>query len=329
MDTTNESDHPLKIYTIFFLQIQLRENIVYIYIISDYDITKDFSITIIVVIYIPKTLRGLDEYEKKEIELKAFPTKKENQNIFEISAELKDIINTKKKINVEMKNMYVDEQGVNNTYYDIILGENNDNKNTEKVEELIKNGGTNFTKIANKEINNYKIYQYKIEDISEGCNFNLKANKIINSNKNITLTFIESNQKSNNITAKCSLSSKNNNEIPCSIDIETSNSYILKDFLDYNENETITIISNNKNSTYSIVCNNSEPKNFVKYYKGKERSLSALHIIIIICCFIAVIVIIGLSIILCNKGGKITHLKNESKTNLPDSNIVSSSIELN
>ena len=111
----------------------------------------------------------------------------------------------------------------------------------------------------NKEIN-YSISQYKIEDASEGCNFNLNTNKKINTNKNITLDFIQLDKNSNNITAECILSSKFINEIQCSTDIETSNSYILKDFIDYNENEIITIISNNKISKYSIVCNNSEKK---------------------------------------------------------------------
>ena len=94
----DESYYPLNIYTIFFLQIQLRENLIYIYIISDFNIVKDFSLTIKVIIYQPKILRGLQEFEKKEIELKAFPTNKENQNIIEISAELKNLINTKKSL---------------------------------------------------------------------------------------------------------------------------------------------------------------------------------------------------------------------------------------
>ena len=321
-DIIDESYFPLKIYTIFFLQIQLRGNIIYIYIICNFNVTKDFSLTITIIIYESKILRGLQEYEKKEIELKAFPTNKENQNIFEISAEFKNLINPSNKINVEMKDINVDKQGINRTYYDVIIGENNDNKNTEKVEKLIKNGGTNFSKIVNQEINNYKISKYEIEDISEGCNFNLKVNKKIISNRNIILTFMESKRKSNNITAECILSSKNNNEIPCSIDKDTTNSYILKDFIDYNENEIITIISNNKNSTYSIVCNNSEKINFDKYHKGKEKSPSALHIIIIILCFFFVIAIIGILIHLFNKRENTSHLKKESKINL--SNIASS-----
>ena len=210
-----------------------------------------------------------------------------------------------------MKNINVDSKGINNAYYDIILGENNNNKNTQKVEELIKKGGTNFSKIVNKEINNYQISQYKIEDISEGCNFNLKVNKNINSNRNLILTFLESNQNSNNITAECTLSPKNNNEIPCSIDIETSNSYFLKEFIDYNENEIITIISYYKNYTYSIICNNSE-----KNSKGKTTTL---HIVIsIILCFILVIFIIVISLLLSKKRRKILPYTKESTIHLPE-----------
>ena len=81
-----------------------------------------------------------------------------------------------------MKNINFDESGVNKAYYDVIIGENKDNRSHEKVEKLIKKGGTYFSIIANKEINNYKIYLYKIEDISEGCNLYLKINTKISLN---------------------------------------------------------------------------------------------------------------------------------------------------
>ena len=116
-----------------------------------------------------------------------------------------------------MKNIYVDQQDDKSA--------NNDNKNTEKVEELIKIGGTNFSKVVNKEIN-YAISQYKIKGISDGCNLKLKSNNKISSNRIIVLTIMQYNKKSNTLNAECILSSNNKYEIRCSLDSEGANKYI-------------------------------------------------------------------------------------------------------
>ena len=313
----NESDYPLKIYTIFFLQIQLRENKIYIYIICDFFVPEDFLLIVKLNLFRKKALRFLEEYEKKEIEVQAFPTNKTNNNIFEFSTNLENFINTTKKFYVEMKTIKVDSQLEKNIHYDIILEGNYDNKNTEKVEELIKIGGTNFSKVVNKEVN-YAISQYKIKGKSDGCNLILKSNKKINSNRIIILTIMQYNKKSNTLSAECTLSSNNNYEIPCSLDTEGANKYIIKEFIYYNQNEIITIISNNKSSIYPIVCNHSEEINSVKFSKEK-RGLSKYHIIIIICS-IALVLIIVLAFIIC----KI--IRKDTKRDIPE--IVGSTSEL-
>ena len=313
----NEYDYSLKIYTIFFLQIQLRKNIIYIYIICDFSVSENFILMIKINIYRKNDLRFLEQYEKEEIELPVFSTNKTNNNIFEFSANLENFINTTQKFYVELKNINVDSQSEKNIHYDIILEGNYDNKNTEKVEELIKIGGTNFSKVVNKEIN-YTISQYKIKGTSDGCNLKLKANTKINSNRIIILTAMQYNKKTNTLNVECTLSSNNNYEIPCSLDTEGSNKYILKEFIYYNQKEIITIISNNKSSIYPIFCNNTEEINSVTFSK-KNRKLTKFHIIIIVCP-IALVIIIAIVFLIC----KIT--RKEIKRDLPE--IVASTREL-
>ena len=314
----NDSDYALNIYTIFFLQIQLRENIIYIYIICDFFVTKDFLLKIKLNLYRKKNLRFLDEYEQKEIELQAFPTNKTNNNIYEFSSCLENYINSTKKFYVELKDIDVDSQGDKKKQYDIILEGNYNNKNTQKVEELIKIGGTNFSKVVNKEIN-FIISQYKIKGTSDGCNLNLKSNTKINSNKIIVLTIMQYDKKSNTLNAECTLSTNNKYEIPCSLDREGSNKYILKEFIYYSQKELITIISNNKSSIYSIACNNSEGINSIAFSK-QNRKLTKFHIIIIVSS-ISLVLIIALVFIICK-----VKKKYKNKRDLPD--IVGSITEL-
>ena len=209
-----------------------------------------------------------------------------------------------------MKYIDVDSQVEKNYHYDIIFEGNFNIKNTEKVEELIKIGGTNFSKVVNKEIN-YIISQYKIKGMSDGCNLNLKSNTKINSNRIIVLTIMQYNKKSNTLNTECTLSTNNKYEIPCSLDTEGSNKYILKEFIYYSQKELITIISNNKSSIYPIACNNSEGINSIAFSK-QNRKLIKFHTIIIV-SFISLVLIIALVFILCK-----IKKKDKNKRDFPD-----------
>ena len=225
-----------------------------------------------------------------------------------------------------MKDLKVNSQGEENTFYDIILGDNNNLKNTEKVEELINNGGTNFSQVINKEIN-YTISQYKIESASKGCNFELKTDKKINSNQNIILTFEKFNNKSNTTNANCSLLS-NSNKIQCSLNKTTNDNYLLKDYIKNNENEILTIISKNKiNGNYSLSCK----INNIDYYmnnKDKDKSLPTSIIIIIIVCGI-VLLCLSTVITIYIKRSKSKGLKEENDGNLNETKMFTSSSSTN
>ena len=320
-ESENINENYLTIYSIFYLQIHLRANKLFIYIIVDFKVPNDFIININVVFYIRKRLRGLDEYDKIEKEIPFFQTHKSNNNIIEFSNDLDNIIDISKIVDVEMKNIAIDSQGKNDTYYIINIADDAV-KNTEKVDEVIRNGGINFTKIVNYE-QNYLISQYKVESASKGCNFDLKTNKIIDSNHNITLKFEQYN-KSNTINAKCQLL-KNKKIIPCSIDRKASDIYILEDFMYFDESEIFTITSNNKNNyTYSIECIKS------KYnYENKSKSLSTSSLIIIIIgCTIALVLIVIAFVYYIKNRNKLNQQNGETNFDF-NSKIINSSLELN
>ena len=319
-------DNPITIYNIFFLQIQLHGNKIFIYILVDFKIPDDFIINITIIIYIRKSLRNLDEFDKIEKEIPVCRTNEGNGGLVEFSSDINDIIGSNNIANIEMKDLNVNSQGEENTFYDIILGDNNNLKNTEKVEELINNGGTNFSQVINKEIN-YTISQYKIESASKGCNFELKTDKKINSNQNIILTFEKFNNKSNTTNANCSLLS-NSNKIKCSLNKTTNDNYLLKDYIKNNENEILTIISKNKiNGNYSLSCK----INNIDYYmnnKDKDKSLPTSIIIIIIVCGVVLLCLITV-ITIYIKRSKSKGLKEENDGNLNETKMFTSSSSMN
>ena len=319
-------DNPITIYNIFFLQIQLHGNKIFIYILVDFKIPDDFIINITIIIYIRKSLRNLDEFDKIEKEIPVCRTNEGNGGLVEFSSDINDIIGSNNIANIEMKDLNVNSQGEENTFYDIILGDNNNLKNTEKVEELINNGGTNFSQVINKEIN-YTISQYKIESASKGCNFELKTDKKINSNQNVTLTFEKFNGASGATNANCSLLS-NSNKIKCSLNKTTNDNYLLKDYIKNNENEILTIISKNKiNGNYSLSCK----INNIDYYinnKDKDKSLPTSIIIIIIVCGVVLLCLITV-ITIYIKRSKSKGLKEENDGNLNETKMFTSSSSMN
>ena len=194
--------------------------------------------------------------------------------------------------NYEIKNINIKQNGQNIIFY-INYPNNLDNLNTGKIQNLIKNGEINFYEKASNY--NYKISQYKVQSISQGCNFNLETNTNIYYNNNISLIFEEINRKSNYMNTNCILSSNNNNQIKCSLNNEINNTYTLKDFIFYDENELYTIFLNNKSSNYSLLCLNSiKSNNSTSIGQSSESGSSSIKTIIYI---VGPILLIALSFV--------------------------------
>ena len=112
-----------------------------------------------------------------------------------------------------------------------------------------------------------------------------------------------------NITTKCSLY-KVNNIIKCNLDEIINSNYSLYDYLDFNNNELVLIVSDNQNS-YPMTCliryNNS-------YQKSSGISKGALSLIIII-IIIAILISAGLAYFIFNRYHQSKTIKSSSEQN--------------
>ena len=165
----------------------------------------------------------------------------------------------------------------------IKLNENKNNFDTEKVKEEINKGEINYNNINS----NYQFYHFPINFSNEGCEFNLNSNLNIDisNTKNINLTFKEVNNENNKIYAQCVLSKENKNIIPCKLNTEINNKYILDPFILSDNIETITIFQNNSNDFFSLKCtknNNPSASNGLSLGAILGIVAGALGIIIII-----------------------------------------------
>ena len=282
--TSNNSTASTIEKIIFILQIQMINNRLKLYILSTYAMSKDESITFIINIYSVNSGRILQKNELKEIKF----TLPENYNgntdsvidlisVEEFSEDSRaTLVNLKTSDDIEVK-----------------LNENENNLDTEKVKEEIKNGGIDYSNLSS----GYKIYHYSIASSTQGCEFNLfsEGNIQDSNNKNISLNFVEVNNDNNNITAQCIISNTNRNKIPCTLGSNINNSYNLKPYLYSDDSETITISQSNNNSLI-LVCDIK--KNSYRQNKNNSSGLSKGAIAGIVLGIVGVIIITIIAIVI-------------------------------
>ena len=310
-----------EIYTMFVLQTQLRGTKLYLYIINNLENFNNLSLLLTINLYMKNNKRNLQLTEGKEIKVKAYANNKMNQ-ITELSAELQNYNITEENI-VELKKVEINADNENINYnFDIHLPENSDNLNTEKVDELIKKGGVDFSK---KYENSYKISQYKIKNVSEGCNFKLKTSKPITINNNNLFLYFCQLDKSSNISANCQLSINNNYEIPCTLNNEVNNSYTLNDYISYDDNELLTIVPENKSSSFFLSCKD-EIKKIIDKKKNSGLSKGAIIAIIIVGALV-VIISIAIGFYFC-KYKKNKYLNNETTSTNENNQEMNTNMEI-
>ena len=265
-------DSPRNIITIFFLQVKLKDKKLYLYLLMDSSASNDFFLKIKINIYIQRSLRNLQETKKeKEINLSPFNYTSSNSfgglYIFASDKAFKEYLTSEgENIRIVVTNI---KPIINNGKYEynVEMGDNPDYLDTAKIEQMLQN---------NQEIDLDKVKSvniYHLESISQGCSFEITTNETIKvPNRKLNLDFqeIKSHKKTN---IPCSLK-QNSNIIKC--DLDEINNFILNDYIDFNNNELFSIISNKKYS-FPIYC-------FFKYNKIniKSSSLSKGNIALII-----------------------------------------------
>ena len=285
----------------FYLQVQIINGRIFIYLIINFSITKNTGFTFSLTMYLSRNLRNLDG-NKITKEIKFYPKEDFDGNGDKIVSLISDEETTANRVVInELKN----EENIEVK----IANDNSDLFDSQKVEEIIKQGGVDFSKIEENG-NDYTISQYKILSSSSGCEFSLNSeDKISQSNKNIILTFIEA-ETNDNMSVECTLSSENNKEINCNLNKNISSNYILKPYMYMDEKEIITIVQKSTNDYLQLQCQIAvSSSGDTRENRKKEGGLSAGAVVGIICGLIFVIVAVIFAIIICKR------LKNKEKKN--------------
>ena len=145
---------------------------------------------------------------------------------------------------------------------------------------------------------------YHLESVSQGCSFKITTKEALNvSDRKFNLDFqdIKTHDK---IITECSLS-KNNNIINCNLNEITNSNYILNDYIFFNNNELVSIISDNQNS-FPMSCKINSNK--------KSSGLSKGAIILII--IVIIIAILGSIVLACFIFKKYNQNQTESIQNI-------------
>ena len=316
----NYTEDPNIIYTIFILQTQLINNFIIIYILSDFPIKRNTSLSLISKLYY-QNLRNLQQEEGEDVAITWYATEDFDKDKIAVFSSLNKFNNIKR---VEGQEVRFNNLG-NNDVNIIFLNNNKDCLDTEKVENKIKQGGLDYSNLPS----DYKISQYKISSASQGCSFDLKSNSIINEeNKQIKLNFL--NKKSGDVNANCILNKNNekSKSIPCTLNENVDSNYTLEDYIQSNNKETLTIIQSNKSSELYLNCSLG-----LKIKPIKDSGKGGLKTGVIICLIIiAVLLLLGITfLIIClKKKTKGKNLDNEkNNTNKPNNEISFPSSESN
>ena len=265
ISTTYITNNPF--FEIYILQVRIINKLLKIFIIISKKIEKLFTFKISYILYQNGNIRNLQGINEIELSIN------ENNNIepnkiYELTS--KDQFNNNDRIIIVSQKT--------SDYETKVLNNNNKILDTSENEKMIKNGEMID---LSKNISEYKINNYIIKSSTTGCDFYLNSDKIIEDSKHeINLNFIESNNINNNISANCTLSSENNNKIPCLIQEGINNTYTLDSYIGTKNETFYTITPDDNEQKFELTCINKATDD--NSNKKKSNSLSKAGIIIIV-----------------------------------------------
>ena len=305
---TDYSESLINKITIILLQVKLKDHQIYLYLLIDSYVSKDFTLKIKINIYNQKSSRNLQQEEKKEMEINISPFNLTNSNsfgglyTFVPDGTFKEyLLSEGEKTKIVVTNITLNENN-NKNEYNIKMVDNSDYLNTAKMEEMIMNNQIVDLSLL-KSIN-----IYHLKSVSQGCSFEITTKEIFNvPDRKFNLEF-QDIKKYKKIISKCSLY-KNNNIIKCNLDEMINSNYTLNDYIDINNNELVSILSYKQNS-FQMSC-------FIRYNNGyqKSKGLSKGEItLIIITLMIAIFISAGLAYFVC-KYKTINKNKNKKNSN--------------
>ena len=259
---------------LFVFQIQIKNNRLKVFLSVSTNVDKSFNFTISINLYKSKNTRNLQEtyYNDYQVDLYINGLEKINSG---------DIFSAYSHEEFNESDRIVLKEIKNNDYG--LKALNNDSRllDSEETKKMIANNEIfDFSNIGS-----LSIKKYYIVSSTQGCNFDLISQQTINSKRqNITLKFIEKNDNNNNINVKCILSLDNHDKIPCSLEQEINNEYILDSYVGSNENGVFYIFQDLDH--FQLKCSNENTDNS-KRVKIIGIICIVLLIVIIVCVAIA------------------------------------------
>ena len=310
---TNPPEEPKVKEKIFFLlQAQKINMKLFIYLIINFPITTSTNFIFNVSKYKSRNLRNLEEdFETKEINF--HPTKNYEGKYNEIVSLESDKELSEDRIVINFLKKEENEEGITVK----IANGNSDMLDTQKVKEYIERNGVDFSKIAENE--NYNFSQYKINSVSNGCEFSLNSeSEIKQTNKNIKLNFIDIENKKN-ISSNCILSSKYNYSIICDLKNEIKSNYKLDPYSSFDNEEAITIFQNDNTDYLQLQCHlEKEKEKETDDNSKKEKGISSGAVAGIIVGIIFIVIAAIVAVIVYKKfKQKQKPIKNDSYNFVP------------
>ena len=297
--TTTPTKNPSQKEKIFFfLQVQKIDNHLFIYLIINFEIEKTRRFIFEVTAYKSRNIRNLEGINK---EIVFHPENNYDENSNKIVKLISDDNEDVSEDRIVINGLKDEENIVVKT-----LNDDSDLMDTQKVEQMIREGKINFAEIEKN--GDYSIYQYQIRSSSIGCEFCLNSdNKINQKNKKIELKFIDAD-KINFITSKCTLSSENDKKIICNLDKEINSTYRIEPFSTYDQKDIITIAQNN-NDYLPLLCHLTTERDSTDNSK-KKGGLSGGAVAGIIVGIIFIIIASVVAVIVYKKIKQKQKLKN-------------------
>ena len=181
---------PLQNITLTFIQAQMKDNILIIFMLTHSPLPKDFTLKTLINVYTSGRLRNLQNSEKEVIlTIDNDSNGSKNQIVcFKSNEEIKNENGNDEKINIQIKDINFDNE---NTITNVVTENNNCQLNFDKNSELIDTGKveslinenkvTDFSKNLNDNNANYEVINLNVNDIDVEKNViyinNSKCNK--------------------------------------------------------------------------------------------------------------------------------------------------------
>jgi hypothetical protein len=306
-------------FTLYIVQVSIRNELLKIYAFIPKIIEKISNITIPIRLYKNNNNKIRYLQERCLINLYTYDSI-DSSKIIEFTSEEK--FNDSDRIVVILES---------NPNFEMKVLNNNKNFLDSKENEIMIKNGEMVDLSLRQSVNSYYI-----ESASIGCNFKLISEKDIEVQRhNIDLIFSKKGDKNNKLTVKCTISSEYKNKIPCKLEQEINDDYTLESYMGSNGNNFYFIESNEP--SFHLQCqksndddnhdsdkkNNDDSKDNNK--KTNDNKNKGIYVIIIIVSAFFVSMVIFVVYMVCCRKKKIP----DSSINKIDSNIADSRENIN